>query len=68
MTERFKVRRALLSVSDKEGLVEHAQRLASHGVELVSTGGTSRTLKEAGLDVVHVADVTGFPEMMDGRV
>lgn len=68
MTERFKVRRALLSVSDKEGLVEYAQRLASHGVELVSTGGTSRTLKEAGLDVVDVADLTGFPEMMDGRV
>jgi phosphoribosylaminoimidazolecarboxamide formyltransferase/IMP cyclohydrolase len=68
MTERFKVRRALLSVSDKEGLVEYAQRLVSHGVELVSTGGTSRTLKEAGLDVVDVADLTGFPEMMDGRV
>ncbi len=68
MSERFKVRRALLSVSDKDGLVEYAQRLASHGVELVSTGGTSRTLKEAGLDVVDVADLTGFPEMMDGRV
>ena len=68
MTERFKVRRALLSVSDKSGLVEHGQRLASHGVELVSTGGTARALKEAGLDVVDVADLTGFPEMMDGRV
>ena len=68
MSERFKVRRALLSVSDKEGLVEHGQRLASHGVELVSTGGTARALKEAGLDVIDVADLTGFPEMMDGRV
>ena len=68
MSERFKIRRALLSVSDKEGLVEYAQRLASHGVELISTGGTSRTLKEAGLDVLDVADLTGFPEMMDGRV
>lgn len=68
MTERFKVRRALLSVSDKEGLVKLAQRLAAHGVELVSTGGTSRTLKEAGLDVKDVADLTGYPEMMDGRV
>ncbi|MEQ8557874.1 MAG: bifunctional phosphoribosylaminoimidazolecarboxamide formyltransferase/IMP cyclohydrolase [Henriciella sp.] len=68
MSERFTIRRALLSVSDKEGLVEYAQRLASHGVELVSTGGTSRTLKDAGLDVLDVADLTGFPEMMDGRV
>ena len=68
MTERFKVRRALISVSDKDGLVEHGQRLASHGVELVSTGGTARTLKEAGLEVIDVADLTGFPEMMDGRV
>ncbi|WP_084399330.1 bifunctional phosphoribosylaminoimidazolecarboxamide formyltransferase/IMP cyclohydrolase [Henriciella aquimarina] len=68
MSDRFKIRRALLSVSDKEGLVEYAQRLASHGVELVSTGGTARTLKEAGLEVADVADLTGFPEMMDGRV
>lgn len=68
MSERFKIRRALISVSDKEGLTEYAQRLASHGVELVSTGGTARTLKEAGLDVVDVADLTGYPEMMDGRV
>lgn len=68
MSERFQVRRALLSVSDKTGLVELAQRLASHGVELVSTGGSARTLKEAGLAVKDVADLTGFPEMMDGRV
>ena len=68
MSERFKVRRALLSVSDKDGLAEFAQRLASHGVELVSTGGSARTLKEAGLEVRDVADLTGYPEMMDGRV
>ncbi|WP_300377727.1 bifunctional phosphoribosylaminoimidazolecarboxamide formyltransferase/IMP cyclohydrolase [Henriciella sp.] len=68
MSDRFKIRRALLSVSDKEGLVEYAQRLASHGVDLVSTGGTARAIKEAGLDVRDVADLTGFPEMMDGRV
>ena len=63
-----RIRRALLSVSDKTGLVEHAQKLAAMGVELVSTGGTSKLLKEAGLDVKDVADLTGFPEMMDGRV
>ncbi|RIJ18017.1 bifunctional phosphoribosylaminoimidazolecarboxamide formyltransferase/IMP cyclohydrolase PurH [Henriciella mobilis] len=68
MSERFQVRRALLSVSDKTGLVEYAQRLASHGVELVSTGGSARTLKEAGLAVKDVADLTGYPEMMEGRV
>ncbi|HBX93853.1 MAG TPA: bifunctional phosphoribosylaminoimidazolecarboxamide formyltransferase/inosine monophosphate cyclohydrolase, partial [Hyphomonas sp.] len=62
------MRRALLSVSDKTGLVEQAQKLAAKGVELVSTGGTSKLLKEAGLDVKDVADLTGFPEMMDGRV
>lgn len=63
-----KIRRALLSVSDKAGLVERAQALASHGVELLSTGGTARTLKAAGLEVRDVSDLTGFPEMMDGRV
>lgn len=60
--------RALLSVSDKTGLVPFATGLASLGWELLSTGGTARTLREAGLDVVDVADVTGHPEMMDGRV
>ncbi|MEL6583249.1 MAG: bifunctional phosphoribosylaminoimidazolecarboxamide formyltransferase/IMP cyclohydrolase [Pseudomonadota bacterium] len=60
--------RALLSVSDKTGLVPLAQALAARGVELVSTGGTARTLREAGLEVLDVADLTGFPEMMDGRV
>lgn len=62
------IKRALISVSDKTGLVDFAQELAKHGVELISTGGTARTLREAGLDVLDVSDVTGFPEMMDGRV
>jgi phosphoribosylaminoimidazolecarboxamide formyltransferase/IMP cyclohydrolase len=63
-----KAGRALISVSDKTGLVERAKRLAALGVDLVSTGGTSKALKEAGLAVKDVADLTGFPEMMDGRV
>ena len=62
------IKRALLSVSDKHGLVELGQALAQRNVELVSTGGTARTLREAGLEVRDVADLTGFPEMMDGRV
>ena len=61
-------RRALLSVSDKEGLVPFALALSAHGVALVSTGGTARALAEAGLPVTEVAAVTGFPEMLDGRV
>jgi phosphoribosylaminoimidazolecarboxamide formyltransferase/IMP cyclohydrolase len=60
--------RALLSVSDKNGLIEFARGLAGRGFELVSTGGTARTLEQAGLAVLSVADVTGVPEMMDGRV
>ena len=60
--------RALLSVSDKAGIVDLGRGLAARGFELVSTGGTARTLAEAGLSVTGVADVTGFPEMMDGRV
>jgi phosphoribosylaminoimidazolecarboxamide formyltransferase/IMP cyclohydrolase len=63
-----RVTRALLSVSDKTGLAEFAGALAGFGVELVSTGGTARTLKDAGLTVIDVAELTGFPEMMDGRV
>lgn len=63
-----KIARALLSVSDKTGLVGLASALARHGVELVSTGGTASTLREAGLDVRDISDLTGFPEMMDGRV
>jgi phosphoribosylaminoimidazolecarboxamide formyltransferase/IMP cyclohydrolase len=62
------MRRAVLSVSDKRGLIEFAAGLSSRGFELVSTGGTARSLAEAGLAVVPVSDVTGFPEMMDGRV
>jgi len=62
------IRRALLSVSDKTGLVEFARALASRGIELVSTGGTAKALKDAGLTVIDVAELTGFPEMMDGRV
>ncbi|MFM5883784.1 MAG: bifunctional phosphoribosylaminoimidazolecarboxamide formyltransferase/IMP cyclohydrolase [Novosphingobium sp.] len=63
-----KICRALLSVSDKTGLVELGQALAAHGVELVSTGGTAKTLRDAGLAVQDISDLTGFPEMMDGRV
>ena len=62
------IRRALLSVSDKTGLVDLARSLADQGVELVSTGGTAKALRDAGLTVRDVADLTGFPEMMDGRV
>ena len=62
------IKRALLSVSDKSGLAELGQALAGHGVELVSTGGTARALREAGLEVKDISDLTGFPEMMDGRV
>lgn len=62
------LRRALISVSDKTGLIDQARRLAALGVELVSTGGTSKALKDAGLAVKDVSDLTGFPEMMDGRV
>jgi phosphoribosylaminoimidazolecarboxamide formyltransferase/IMP cyclohydrolase len=62
------IRRALLSVSDKTGIVDFARVLAARGVELLSTGGTARLLAEAGLAVTEVSDHTGFPEMMDGRV
>jgi phosphoribosylaminoimidazolecarboxamide formyltransferase/IMP cyclohydrolase len=62
------IRRALLSVTDKTGLVEFAQALAGFGVELVSTGGTARVLREAGLAVKDISELTGFPEMLDGRV
>jgi len=68
MEHPITIRRALLSVSDKTGLVELGQALAARKVELVSTGGTARALREAGLDVKDVSDLTGFPEMMDGRV
>jgi phosphoribosylaminoimidazolecarboxamide formyltransferase/IMP cyclohydrolase len=67
-TDIRRITRALLSVSDKTGLIHFAKALAGHGIALVSTGGTAKALKEAGLNVTDVADLTGFPEMMDGRV
>src|SRR5258705_1055103 len=63
-----RVTRALLSVSDKAGLIDFATALAGHGVELVSTGGTAKAIAAAGLKVKDVSELTGFPEMMDGRV
>ena len=68
MTATAPLNRALISVSDKTGLVDLARALAARGVDLVSTGGTAKALREAGLNVRDVADLTGFPEMMDGRV
>ena len=64
----IKIKRALLSVSDKTGIVELGQALSSSGVEILSTGGTFKTLLDAGVPVVEVSSYTGFPEMMDGRV
>ena len=64
----MKIKRALISVSDKTGLVEFAQKLHAAGVDIISTGGTMKTLKEAGIPVTYVSEVTGFPEIMDGRV
>src|SRR5512146_2184989 len=63
-----KIRRALLSVSDKTGLIPLAQTLAAAGVELISTGGTAKALRDAGLKVKDLSEHTGFPEMLDGRV
>jgi phosphoribosylaminoimidazolecarboxamide formyltransferase / IMP cyclohydrolase len=63
-----KIRRALISVSDKTGIVDFARELESFDVEIISTGGTARTLRDAGIEVRDVSDVTGFPEMMDGRI
>jgi phosphoribosylaminoimidazolecarboxamide formyltransferase/IMP cyclohydrolase len=69
MTERLRrIERALLSVSDKRGLVDFARALSRHGIELVSTGGTRKALSDAGLSVLDVSELTGFPEMMDGRI
>ena len=66
--DHAKIERALLSVSDKTGLVELGKALAAHGVTILSTGGSAKTLREAGIDVVEVSDHTGFPEIMNGRV
>ena len=63
-----RIQRALLSVSDKSGLVEFARFLAGQGVEILSTGGSAKAIRDAGIDVVEVSDHTGFPEIMDGRV
>src|SRR3954454_11966869 len=63
-----KISRVLLSVTDKTGILEFASALAGMGAELVSTGGTARLLRDAGIPVADVSDVTGFPEMLDGRV
>ncbi len=68
MSEQLPIRRALISVSDKSGIVEFASALSEQGVELLSTGGTFRLLQEQGVKVTEVSDYTGFPEMMDGRV
>lgn len=67
--EEFKMKkRALISVSDKNGIVDFAKELASLGYEIISTGGTKKTLQESGVDVIGVSDVTGFPEILEGRV
>lgn len=63
-----RIKRAVISVSDKTGIIDFALTLRQFGVEIISTGGTARSLREAGLDVLDVSDITGFPEMMDGRV
>ncbi len=64
----MKIKRALLSVSDKTGIVELAKFLSDNGVEIISTGGTMKAIRDAGVPVTYVSDVTGFPEIMDGRV
>ena len=64
----MKIKRALLSVSDKTGIVELGKFLSEKGVEIISTGGTMKALRDAGVPVTYVSDVTGFPEIMDGRV
>jgi phosphoribosylaminoimidazolecarboxamide formyltransferase/IMP cyclohydrolase len=68
MTERLPIRRALLSVSDKAGIVEFARVLAAQGAEILSTGGTAQAIRAAGIPVKDVSDHTGFPEILDGRV
>ena len=68
MTEPRKIKRALISLSDKTGSVEFAKSLAEFGVQIISTGGTAKSFRDAGLQVTEVSEITGFPEMMDGRV
>ena len=64
----LKVKRALISVSDKDGIIEFAKELKAMGVEIISTGGTKKAFKDAGVDALDISDITGFPEMLDGRV
>lgn len=64
----IKIERALISVFNKAGLIPFARRLAENGIEIISTGGTARVLKENGIPVIELSDYTGFPEMLDGRV
>ncbi|SVC35111.1 uncharacterized protein METZ01_LOCUS287965, partial [marine metagenome] len=66
--QKIKIQRSLLSVFDKTGIVELAESLNQHGVEIISTGGTAKTLSDAGLRVTGISTYTGFPEIMDGRV
>ena len=63
-----KIQRALISVSDKSGLIPFVQQLSEAGVEIISTGGTARAIREAGFQAIELSDYTGFPEMLDGRV
>ncbi len=63
-----KIQRAILSVTDKTGLADFAKKLAGMGVELISTGGTAKLLRDSGVAVKDISDITGFPEMLDGRV
>ncbi|HET6514197.1 MAG TPA: bifunctional phosphoribosylaminoimidazolecarboxamide formyltransferase/IMP cyclohydrolase, partial [Thermodesulfovibrionales bacterium] len=62
------IKRVLISVSNKRGVVDFAQALSARGIEILSTGGTAKTLREAGIPVTEVSDYTGFPEMLDGRL
>src|SRR3954466_12449684 len=64
----FKIQRAILSVTDKTGLVDFARKLSAVGIELISTGGTARLLRDSGISVKDISDLTGFPEILDGRV
>src|SRR6202046_3694172 len=68
MSSNRKIQRAILSVTDKTGLVDFARKLSAFGIELVSTGGTAKLLRESGIAVKDISDLTGFPEMLDGRV
>src|SRR6201993_2041591 len=68
MSSQGKIHRAILSVTDKTGLVDFARKLSVLGIELISTGGTAKLLRDSGIRVKDISDLTGFPEMLDGRV